>query len=223
MREQKTHTADGNLSQFTLSKNLLQNLGKFDISLTSKMVLMYLADCYNPKKATIFPKQKTIAEKLGVSERSVTRAIKELTAEGLIMYETKGLLNHYKFTAKIFASVKMSDNRGQIGGQLGDKMACNNKQYEQKKNISYFNKNEGVKYKTPEQTKADYAKSVQTDHKSPINDKETAVNWIKTLTPTTLKMKPIQKTLSNVIDKWNFSPKELEIINKIALDFGLCV
>ena len=48
----------------------------------------------------MFPKQSTIAEKLGVSEASVIRAISELHKEGLIVSERK-YTNRYKFTSKI--------------------------------------------------------------------------------------------------------------------------
>lgn len=87
-------------SSFELTKHLLNNLQQFKITQTAKLVLLYLADCYNPKKADMFPKQKTIAEKLGVSEISVTRAISELHKEGLIISERK-YTNRYNFTSRI--------------------------------------------------------------------------------------------------------------------------
>jgi hypothetical protein len=121
------------------------------------------------------------------------------------MYETKGLLNHYKFTSKIFALVNLTPNTAQNEPKQGVKMNHNNKQYEQKKNITYFNKNEGVTYKTPEQTKADYEQSVQTDGKSPLNDRETALKWMNSVTPITLQMKPIQNMLRQVEEKWGLN------------------
>ncbi len=202
------------LTQFQLSKNLLQTLNKYDISPTSKLVLLYLADCYNPNKVSMFPKQKTLAERLGVSERSIKRAIKELSEAGLIMYETKGLLNHYRFTSKIFVSVKMSPTTGQNVGRQGDILSHDNRKHEQKKNMTYFNKNEGVKYKTPEQTKAEYEEATRTDGKSPMNDKNTAEHWLKSLTPITLGMRPILTTAQNVIKKWNWKHEELILMNR---------
>jgi DNA-binding MarR family transcriptional regulator len=89
-------------SSFELTKHLLNNLQQFKITQTAKLVLLYLADCYNPKKADMFPKQKTIAEKLGVSEISVTRAISELHKEGLIISERK-YTNRYNFTSRILS------------------------------------------------------------------------------------------------------------------------
>lgn len=76
-------------TQFDLTKITLNNLSQYDITPTAKLVLLYLTDCYNPKHADVFPKQKTIALKLGVSERSVIRAIQELVKAGLILIECK--------------------------------------------------------------------------------------------------------------------------------------
>ena len=87
------------LTQFQLTQNLLNNLSQFNITPTAKLVLLYLSSCYNPKKAAMFPKQKTMSEKIGVSEVSVNRAIQELHKEGLIISERKYTL-HYKYTSK---------------------------------------------------------------------------------------------------------------------------
>ena len=95
------------LSQFKLSKLTLQNLSKFEISSTSKLVLLYLVDCYNPAKAYMFPKQETISERLGISTSSVKRAIKELSKTGIIVVEVK-FTNRYSLTPEFFNVVKMS-------------------------------------------------------------------------------------------------------------------
>lgn len=90
------------MKQFELTKFLLNNLQNYNLKPTTKLVLLYLTDCYNPRKADVFPKQKTIAEKMGISEASVIRAIAELHKEGLIISERK-YSNRYKFTNKILA------------------------------------------------------------------------------------------------------------------------
>lgn len=95
----ETHVGHG-VSQFKLTDRLLKNLNKYELSPTGKLVLLYLSSCYNPKKADVFPKQKTIASKLGISERSVVRAIQELVKGGLIFVESKDT-NHYVFSPKI--------------------------------------------------------------------------------------------------------------------------
>ena len=95
------------LSQFELSKITLRNLNKFDLSPTAKLVLLALIDCYNPTKAEIYPKQSTIADELGISVSSVIRAIKELSASQLIIYETK-TTNRYKLTSTFFDLIKLT-------------------------------------------------------------------------------------------------------------------
>ncbi|MCM1339395.1 MAG: helix-turn-helix domain-containing protein [Muribaculaceae bacterium] len=87
-------------TQFELTKNVLNNLSQFKLKPTAKLVLLYLCDCYNPKHGEMFPKQSTIAMKLGISEVSVIRAIQELHKEGLLISERK-YTNRYKFTSRI--------------------------------------------------------------------------------------------------------------------------
>lgn len=88
------------LTQYELTTSIITKLNTFKITPTAKLVLLYLTTCYNPKHNEVFPKQKTIADKLGVSERSVTRAVQELFNEGLILIECK-YTNRYKFTSRI--------------------------------------------------------------------------------------------------------------------------
>lgn len=100
-------------SQFELTTKLLQNLNKFNLTPAAKLVLMYLSGCYNPKKTDIFPKQKTIALKLGVSEASVIRAVCELHKAGLIISERK-YTNRYKFTPYFLTSLGILDDKMQV-------------------------------------------------------------------------------------------------------------
>lgn len=101
------------LTQFELTSNLLRNLYKYDLTPIAKLVLLYLSSCYNPKHVDMFPKQKTIAEKLGVSEASVIRAISELHKEGLIISERK-YTNRYKYTSKFLSSLGILNNNIQV-------------------------------------------------------------------------------------------------------------
>lgn len=130
MNTAKIHVQHG-FSQFTLTQNLLNNLSQFKLTPTAKLVLLELSSFYNPKKADMFPKQKTLAKKIGISERSVVRAVQELLNEGLIMVECK-YTNHYKFTSRIvsqqpenknFSNENMSEDLGQSGKKEADKLA----------------------------------------------------------------------------------------------------
>ena len=100
MNTAKKQTAHA-FSQFTLTNKLLQNLYKYKLTPTAKLVLLELSTCYNPKHGDMFPKQKTLANRIGVSERSVVRAVSELVKEGLVLIECKNITNHYKFSSRI--------------------------------------------------------------------------------------------------------------------------
>ena len=107
------------IKQVELLNYLLNNLQQFNLKPTTKLVLLYLAGCYNPKHADVFPKQKTIALQMGISEASVIRAIQELHKEGLIISERK-YTNRYKFTSRIL----------NLGGMVEDFSEANNMQVE---------------------------------------------------------------------------------------------
>ena len=113
------------LTQYELSTQIITKLNTFKLTPTAKLVLLYLTTCYNPKHKEVFPKQKTIADKLGVSERSVTRAIQELFNEGLILIECK-YTNRYKFTSRIVSEHpdKMADDFGQNDTELSDNLSA---------------------------------------------------------------------------------------------------
>ncbi|MBQ2175380.1 MAG: helix-turn-helix domain-containing protein [Alphaproteobacteria bacterium] len=104
------------LTQFDLTKQTLNNLSQYDITPTAKLVLLYLTDCYNPKHADIFPKQKTIANKLGISERSVMRAVQELFKAGLILIECKHT-NRYILTQNTTSQPSQVDKLSQTKNQ----------------------------------------------------------------------------------------------------------
>ena len=113
------------IRQVELLNYLLNNLSQFNLKPTTKLVLLYLAGCYNPKHADVFPKQKTIALQMGISEASVIRAIQELHKEGLIISERK-YTNRYKFTSRIL----------NLGGMVEDFSEANNMQVENSQNAT---------------------------------------------------------------------------------------
>ena len=100
-------------TQFKLSKITLQSLSKFKISPTGKLVLLYLVDCYNPAKVYVFPKQDTIADRIGISLSSVKRAVKELCSANIIVTELK-FSNRYSFTQTFFDLIKLTPDEVQI-------------------------------------------------------------------------------------------------------------
>ena len=111
-------------SQFELTSEIITKLNTFKITPTAKLVLLYLTTCYNPKHSEVFPKQRTIADKLGISERSVTRAIQELFKEGLILIECK-YTNRYKFTSRMTYEqpVNLSDDLRQKDTSKNDNLS----------------------------------------------------------------------------------------------------
>ena len=111
------------IKQVELLNYLLNNLQQFNLKPTTKLVLLYLSGCYNPKHVDVFPKQKTIALQMGISEASVIRAIQELHEEGLIISERK-YTNRYRFTSRIL----------NLGGMVEDFSEANKMQVENSQN-----------------------------------------------------------------------------------------
>lgn len=131
MQTAKKHATHG-ISGFELAKQTLNNLSQYDITPVAKLVLLYLVDCYNPKNGLeVFPKQKTIASKLGVSERSVTRAIQELFKARLILIECKSSNRYFlrlkddssTSDLKKFSTDSVSNDFGQKNIHNEDKLA----------------------------------------------------------------------------------------------------
>ena len=194
------------LSQFTISKNVYNSgiLSKIKLTMSAKLVLIALTNHYNPEKPDIFPSQQYIAEHLGISIKSVNRAIQELTQAGLIIYETKNV-NRYKFTTKFFAEIKMSGNHGQTDNQDTDKMSM--KHINEKKNnnkvLNFQKINEGIKYKSPEITRNELRESLGVrDDKTPYNDKETAVKFILACQKTA-HIEVVKRKIEEVRKIWN--------------------
>ena len=92
------------MSQFEISKRIYSSgiLSRIELSMSAKLVLIALGNHYNPEKNGMFPSQKFISEQIGISLKSVERAIKELKNANLLVYVTKKV-NCYYFTTKFFA------------------------------------------------------------------------------------------------------------------------
>lgn len=95
-------------TQFELVNYLLQNLYKWNLKPIEQLVLLQLAYHYNPTNKFVFPRQKTIAHKINVSERSVIRAIQSLVKGGLILVECN-LSNRYAFAPKLTAELSQNE------------------------------------------------------------------------------------------------------------------
>lgn len=161
------------ISQFELTQKLLQNLNNFKLTPTAKLVLMYLSSCYNPKHAEMFPKQRTIADKIGVSEASVIRAVSELHKEGLIFSERK-YTNRYVFTSKFLTSLGILNNKMQVdNSQNESKETCKlqallieQKREQNKKQKVY--KNYSIPYIDPHRYETGELKRLKAINKEPF-------------------------------------------------------
>lgn len=145
-------------SQFTLTNKLLQNLYKYKLTPTAKLVLLELSTCYNPKHGDMFPKQKTLANRIGISERSVVRAVSELVKEGLVLIECK-YTNHYKFSSRITS--ECAENLSEDLRKYSQPKQDNLSEHEQRtKPISKpTNREGGNVYLEEDQILIDYAKA----------------------------------------------------------------
>lgn len=136
MKKQEKNWNSGTITQFELSKLLYTSgfLTKINLTPTAKLVLMALIQHYNANNAEMFPSQKFLSLQLGISEKSVERAIANLSNENLISYVTQKV-NKYRFTAHFFEQIKMSVNHRQNVG-------CNHRQ-----NVGQINNAEQINKK----------------------------------------------------------------------------
>jgi DNA-binding MarR family transcriptional regulator len=188
-------------SQFEVLKAVYWSgiLRENEISPSTKLVLMALVNHYNPDNKDVFPSQEFISKQLGISEKSVQRAIKELKEKSLILYVNTQSGNHYYFSNVFFEQIGLSDSIRQNVGFQSDKLSdsCIEQKKEHKSNSNkvflkvselsdrrpyhYNNQQLGQNYKTPEQTKAEISSSLVRDDKTPMNDKETAIKYVAQL------------------------------------------
>ena len=129
------------ITQFELSKVIYTSgfLQKCNLTATAKLVLMALIQHYNANNPDMFPSQKFLAQQLGISEKSVERAILNLKDEDYIYYVTQRV-NRYRFTAHFFESVKMSvQNRQNVGSQHRQNVGQTNKEEKRKEKESFLN------------------------------------------------------------------------------------
>lgn len=176
-RPQKT-----GLTQFDIVRAIYDSgiLAINELSGSAKLVLIALAHHFNPNKEDMFPSQKYLAQKLGISERSAERAVAELKKANLITYETKRV-NRYKFTTKFFETVKLSGQmRQNVGKEDRQNVGQTNKEEQKnnsfKKDFSFYsNQPKGIEY----QKAAPIVH--ERDERTPDNDLETAQSFVAQL------------------------------------------
>lgn len=95
------------LSGYELTYKTLKNLSQFDITVTAKLVLVYLTTHYNEAKngAVVFPSVQHIADTLGTGLTATKKAIKDLIEAGLIIKskrdKVRGNCNKYLIMPKV--------------------------------------------------------------------------------------------------------------------------
>ena len=89
-------------THFELVRDTIDNLYRFDLSPSGKIVLLYLVNCINQQNDNIvFPSMDKIANKTGLSLRHVARAIKQIQENNIILNTKKFGKNKNKYEAKI--------------------------------------------------------------------------------------------------------------------------
>ncbi len=186
-----------NISQFELINMVYKSklFNKIELKPTAKLVLYALIHHYNPANEDMFPSQKFIAQNLGISEKSVERAVKELAANRLIMYVTRNV-NRYKFTSFFFDSVNLSDvNRQNVSNKVRQIVGQTYK-HEQKNENKFYkfssysgNSTTGAtmrQHSTIEETKKllENIEKTREDNFAPKDfSKDDAIKWLNNLPP----------------------------------------
>lgn len=187
------------ITQFELLNNLVNNLHKFQVTPTSKLVLLYLGKCWNPDKGYMFPRINTISRRVGISKSSVHRAIKELCKQGLIFYDTKSR-EKFVFTQVVFEICHIEQKISQIEPQKTVNLThtCHEQRtYKQKKKQNYFNKTTSI-YPVDSinrtQTLLQEYKSIKTG--SPLQmTRDQAIEYLNNLPPQLLRTRMNQKLI----------------------------
>jgi len=225
------------VSQFELCKQIYtcEIFSKFKLSPSARLVLVALANHYNPDKKDMFPSQEFLAQKLYMSVKSVQRAVAELRQKGLIIYETKKF-NRYVFTNIFFASLELSGNRRQNVSETSVKMSPKQIK-EQKKNNNNFKNFKSFSSEKSDYQRSDYQRNYavqgssvsqnnrknqveetkklieqtyNVEVKSPMDDLETAITWLNSLNEVHLKHSFIRQRVEKVCEKWGLEPECLK-------------
>lgn len=94
--------------QSELTLNVIKSLNKFDLTATAKLVLVYLTTFNKQDNKEFSLKQKRIIKTLGISERSVSRAMVELYAKDIVK-KKPGFKNYYSFSTNFLSDKKKAN------------------------------------------------------------------------------------------------------------------
>ena len=195
---------------FDLNKILLNNFFRFDLTNTCKLVLLSLVECYNPKNEYVFPKQSTIAKKLGITEVSVKRAIKSLE-KLCIISKTRKFSNFYIINIKeILNKVQIdiskvtnytSESINLIPANITNKEKIKEQDFD--KNFSL--ENSDAVEKTQKLLGSFKAMELKEDYKS-WNKEQAVRHLVKVIPAAALTKSPLAKYL---MDKFSISINEI--------------
>jgi len=174
-------------------------LNKVKLKPTAKLVLIALANHY----PNIYPSQQFIAEALGISLRSVVNSITELRSKGLLLVECNHN-NIYQFSNIFFEMVNPAPSTSKSCIQVSANSAHKETTKQiNNKNVFNFKKADGIKYKSPEQTRNEIERSFKKSDENIFNDKETAIKWLASLSELSLKITPIKNRADELKKQWN--------------------
>ena len=144
----------GKLTGFELTHNTLKRLNEFDITISAKLVLVFLTTFYNAQKngAVVFPSIQHIADTLGIGQTAVKQAIKDLVSQGLLLkskLNKAGNHNKYVLSLKVKNPTGKQSENDRLKKTDSDRfMNRTNKQEEIKKqtndNVVVFQKKQAV-------------------------------------------------------------------------------
>ncbi len=200
---------------FELGKIVLNNLFRFDLTNTCKLVLLSLIDCYNPKNKYVFPKQSTIAKKIGVGTHSVARAIKSLE-KLCIISKTRKYSNLYTINIKeILNKVQIDISKLPICNLESANLAPANitnkeKIKEQDFDKNFFQENSAAIEKTQKLLGSYKAMELKDDYTS-WNKEQAIRHMVKVIPAPALKKSTLAKYL---IEKFSISIDEIMKLKK---------
>ncbi len=200
------------ITSYKLLDKLLDNFDNLGVELTlsSKLVLLFLIKCYNPKHDSVFPKQKTMAKRLDINKNSVSRAIKELEEKALIFIKRK-YSNIYKINTKVlFNALKFEDKKSPNLGledlNLGTANITDKEYIKEQQVKKNFSSNDSAAVKKTKELIRSYKDSELKSDYQDLNREEAIIYLGKCVPRTMFKKSTIAKYL---MDKFSITIDEI--------------